>query len=680
MKTEATKTPNTSNIETPAVDGAIVTLDDADISDIIHQQNRVPRNLFLKMINAGHQLGGGSPLEDDEKDSSPNSPDLEIAPHERTPDGLLELAWDYYDLQQELHSDFTHGIRKVLSRADLERRASAKIAEINSARGEDQQVDVRQVSQRFLERLIEPDWLNLTEEEIEHRPEELAYKIQSLQELDAKLRVLTSDEALLAEAHERRGEFREIQKVGIAWMRHQKRQRELADKIVQQRLRAVNAGRALSRYDQELIERWEAQIAEYNPENAIKDAFAEGRIVIGQEELLQKEMERQVRRHNWHELNKGLLMSPDMVEHTGKALPVLAMGGKVLLVGEMGGAKTALANYMANVLSGGSGVEHIEFFGDVNTYQLMGKEALRNGDPELIKYILEQLEALGDNPSPKELARIQIQALLGANIGGTKFVEGPVVRAMKEGKPLVIDEINAATPEVIKRLNDIFHLKPGATYRIQEDSGQEITVAPGFCIIATMNEKSSRYKGVDELSAEFKEGRIDMTLRVLYPDADLPVNGLPGAKTPPTLLALAEASLVDRNGEFLVDMPAGLLDTFVKAAHAAQKLFAGGLTEKDNTTLSSYRVDGEGLEKTTIDPRRMGKLLEIFAASRGARPLTSVIADWVKGIERPRDRQVLTLLLDNYVFINTDGQTESLLGNIKAKTPGEKDEEKKEES
>jgi len=100
-------------------------------------------------------------------------------------------------------------------------------------------------------------------------------------------------------------------------------------------------------------------------------------------------------------------------------------------------------------------------------------------------------------------------------------------------------------------------------------------------------------------------------------------------------------------------------------------LFTGGLDKKrrDKNAIDVLSVediaDGRGLEKTTIDPRRMGKLLKIFAASRGARTLPSVIADWVKGIERPRDREILTTLLDNYTFIDVDGKVKSLLGNEK---------------
>ena len=55
---------------------------------------------------------------------------------------------------------------------------------------------------------------------------------------------------------------------------------------------------------------------------------------------------------------------------------------------------------------------------------------------------------------------------------------------------------------------------------VQEDSGRIVEVHPGFCIIATANEKSKRYKGVDDLSVEFQNRFGANINRVRYPDHD----------------------------------------------------------------------------------------------------------------------------------------------------------------
>ena len=58
---------------------------------------------------------------------------------------------------------------------------------------------------------------------------------------------------------------------------------------------------------------------------------------------------------------------------------------------------------------------------------------------------------------------------LRASGGATSsiFVPGPLLRAMTEGRPVILDEINAMPPEFLKRLNIILQLRPGDTFTIQ---------------------------------------------------------------------------------------------------------------------------------------------------------------------------------------------------------------------
>lgn len=90
------------------------------------------------------------------------------------------------------------------------------------------------------------------------------------------------------------------------------------------------------------------------------------------------------------------------------------------------------------------------------------------------------------------------------------FVPGPLYRAMENGVPLIIEEVNAIPPEILKSLNDvIINAKKGEEVAVIGDpKGSKIKAKPGFGIIMTGNlnrnpKAIDRYKGLFELSADF---------------------------------------------------------------------------------------------------------------------------------------------------------------------------------
>lgn len=90
------------------------------------------------------------------------------------------------------------------------------------------------------------------------------------------------------------------------------------------------------------------------------------------------------------------------------------------------------------------------------------------------------------------------------------FIKGPLYRAMEEGLPLVIEEVNAIPPEILKSLNDIVvNAKKGEEVPVIGDpKGAKVRAKPGFGVIMTGNlnrnpKAIDRYKGLFELSADF---------------------------------------------------------------------------------------------------------------------------------------------------------------------------------
>jgi hypothetical protein len=317
-------------------------------------------------------------------------------------------------------------------------------------------------------------------------------------------------------------------------------------------------------------------------------------------------------------IRSGLLETSHMKGIMDRQLANLMSGGTMLLVGETGGAKTALAEHMAmetqRLLGRGdkAGYEFVSGYGEITAYQLIGKQ-------ELVK---------------KDDATV------------TEFALGAISRAMVNGQPLIIDEINAMPPEIIKRLNKILLLKPGDTYSLQENGGQTITVGEGFCIIATANEKSRRYKGVQELSVEARNRFAATTERVKYPDSDV----LPG-EVPPEMYRVALAFLTDSHGNIPFEQYGLDIEEFVsllKAAHITQRLFSEPATSTVARFVDDSAIrDGKtGLETEVISPRMVIAMLELLVKSGGQVALKDILRSYVDGIkENTSDRQVIEKVL-----------------------------------
>ncbi len=81
-----------------------------------------------------------------------------------------------------------------------------------------------------------------------------------------------------------------------------------------------------------------------------------------------------------------------------------------------------------------------------------------------------------------------------------RYVIGAMYRAMKEGRPLIVDEANAITPEVMIAFNDLMTKQIGDKVQVRS-AEKEIEVKKGYCVIWTGNTggryKSARYNDVD---------------------------------------------------------------------------------------------------------------------------------------------------------------------------------------
>lgn len=313
------------------------------------------------------------------------------------------------------------------------------------------------------------------------------------------------------------------------------------------------------------------------------------------------------------QLAQGLLLTEQMRDIIAEAMPSLLRGAPVLLLGETGGAKTALAEYLSRVGMGRE-PELVSGYGDITGAQLIGTHELH-----------------GEG---------------GATVSA--FTPGPLLRAMAEGRPLILDEVNAMPPEFLKRLNRILQLRPGDEFAIQEDGGRRLRLAPGFAILATANEQTPhRYRGLDRLSAELINRFGANSYRVHYPDRGVDYTGFPRENA-----LLAAASVVDERGELPRGITADEIERLARAAFISQHVFSGAHGAGFGEFVSTEReIDGRpGLDESVIAPRTMVAIAQKVAGSAGAISLERALARFVEGVMHREDRHVLTLILRGQGF------------------------------
>lgn len=316
------------------------------------------------------------------------------------------------------------------------------------------------------------------------------------------------------------------------------------------------------------------------------------------------------------QLQTGLLMTQQMRSIIAEALPALLRGDPLLLVGETGGAKTALAEHLCQRVVGDMSAEPelISGYGDITSAQLIGGHELR--------------------------------AEAGATV--SVFVPGPLLRAMAEGRPVILDEVNAMPPEFLKRLNRILQLRPGDTLSVQENAGRAVRIAEGFAILATANEQTPhRYRGLDRLSAELVNRFGANSYRVHYPDT-----GKDYTEFPTENALLATAAVVDQRGELPSEISVTELQRVSRAAFISQQVFAGAHGEGFDAFVSTEReIDGRpGLEESVLAPRTLVAILQKVAGSAGTVSLERALTRFVEGVMHREDRRVLALILEGQGF------------------------------
>lgn len=176
---------------------------------------------------------------------------------------------------------------------------------------------------------------------------------------------------------------------------------------------------------------------------------------------------------------KGTLFTPDKNELSLGELILLGVKNNlpVRLVGPTGCGKTAIIKWLAEQT--GNGYRRLQLNGTTDIDSFVGKWLI--------------------------------------NKEGTYWEDGVLVQAMQEGLWLVLDEINAALPEVLFALQSV--LDDDRMLVIAEKGGAIIKPHPNFRVFATMN-PPDKYVGTKDLNKALID-RFVVSLPVDYPNPNL---------------------------------------------------------------------------------------------------------------------------------------------------------------
>ena len=125
----------------------------------------------------------------------------------------------------------------------------------------------------------------------------------------------------------------------------------------------------------------------------------------------------------------------------------------------------------------------------------------------------KELESINFSLRTRESHLVGTKSLVDGNIG---FDEGILVKSMKEGNILYLDEINAAEADVLLRLDEA--LDDRRQVILKESDGQIIKAKDSWFVIATINPLT--HVGTKELPPQILS-RFPVRIRLDYPPEDV---------------------------------------------------------------------------------------------------------------------------------------------------------------
>lgn len=291
-----------------------------------------------------------------------------------------------------------------------------------------------------------------------------------------------------------------------------------------------------------------------------------------------------------------IVETPYVKKQIEDILAHLRAGKPVFTYGHLGTGKTELAMHVARkylgkeavVVSGSKNMALAELYG----HQVLAIDKIDRGEIDRFAQEVEgKFEAWKEAHSEaseqdQSLAHDRIlQTYLSTLKGGTisEFFVGPIYKAMAEGRPVIIDEVNAIPHEILISLNHILTRRAGDVVGVQQDSGMTVTVQDGFGVMMTGNINQGQKKYVERqdmdpafLSRLYKKEHdyLPQKTEGALLDANNEVTDDAGEENELFLLILSK--VMDKNGNITAPKDSiRKLWNLAKAARLTQDVFSG---------------------------------------------------------------------------------------------------------
>jgi len=418
--------------------------------------------------------------------------------------------------------------------------------------------------------------------------------------------------------------------------------------------------------------------------------------------------------------NGRIVETPYVVEHIGDIVSHIRAGRPVMVYGHLGSGKTELALHVARnyilknrpdidelvqkefdewleknkdipqkeqekerdeidashrsalVISGSKNMSTTELYG----HQILDMERIKKEELDAFakdvsekyeKWIEEnddKLKQLSPESAEQEKNRAHdrlLQTYLTQFKGGTisNFFLGPIYRAMAEGRPVIIDEVNAIPHEVLISLNHILTRKVGDEVNVQQNSGTAITIREGYGVIMTgnLNQGDGRYVDRQDMDPAL----LSRLYKIEYDYLPQKTEGslLSEAGEENELFHLLLARVMDKNGN--IEVPEETIDklwNLAKSARVIQNVFAG----KETNSAYYFRDGGMRpiqylLKESVLSIRGIDKIITQWQKEGYKQELDYYLwKEFVSQSTNPTDKAYLyQLLKDQFGFFASEG-------------------------
>jgi MoxR-like ATPase len=291
------------------------------------------------------------------------------------------------------------------------------------------------------------------------------------------------------------------------------------------------------------------------------------------------------------ELKHGRIVETPYVQKQAEDIVAhLQANRPVLVYGHFGSGKTELAMHVARkylnkdalVISGAKHMSLAELYG----HQVLSIDKINTTELDtFIKEVETKYTAWVDqhkdaDEAEKNLTHDRIlQTYLTQLKTGTvsKFFLGPIYRAIKEKRPIIIDEVTAIPHELLISLNFFLTRKPGDKLNVQQDSGEVIDIPEeGIQTMMTgnINQGQEQYIGRQDMDPAFLSRLYKLQYDYLPQKTEGSLEDEAGKEN--ELFHLLLVRVMDQNGN--AELPEdGIkkLWNLAKAARVIQDVFAG---------------------------------------------------------------------------------------------------------